>query len=42
VKKFETDDETVLIKESNLAKGIYCLTVRNKDEVVVKKINIVK
>ncbi|MEP7169534.1 MAG: T9SS type A sorting domain-containing protein [Bacteroidota bacterium] len=42
VKKFETDDETVVIKETNLAKGIYCLTIRNKDEVVIKKINIVK
>ncbi|HKR04008.1 MAG TPA: T9SS type A sorting domain-containing protein [Bacteroidia bacterium] len=42
VKKFETNDETVVIKESNLAKGIYCLTVRNEDEVVIKKINVVK
>ncbi|HKR07091.1 MAG TPA: kelch repeat-containing protein [Bacteroidia bacterium] len=42
VKRFETNEEAVVIKESNLAKGIYCLAVRNKDEVVIKKINIVK
>jgi hypothetical protein len=42
VKRFETSDETVVIKELNLANGIYCLTARNKNEVVVKKINIVK
>jgi hypothetical protein len=42
VKRFEANDETVVIKESNLASGIYCLTVRDKNEVVVKKINIVK
>jgi len=42
VRRFETDDETVLIKESNLAKGIYCLTARNKDKVAIKKISVVK
>jgi hypothetical protein len=42
VKRFETDDETVVIKESNLANGIYCLTVRNKNAIIIKKINIVK
>ncbi|MEP7171324.1 MAG: T9SS type A sorting domain-containing protein, partial [Bacteroidota bacterium] len=42
VKKFETEDETILIKELNFVKGIYCLTARNKNEVVIKKINIVR
>ncbi|MEP7170007.1 MAG: T9SS type A sorting domain-containing protein [Bacteroidota bacterium] len=42
VKRFETNDETVVVKESNLANGIYCLTARNKGEVAIKKINIVK
>ena len=42
VKRFETNDETVVIKESNLAKGIYCLTAHNKDQVSIKKINIIK
>lgn len=42
MKKFETEDETILIKESNLANGIYCLVVRNKDEVVLKRISITK
>jgi hypothetical protein len=42
VKRFETTDETVVIKESNLAEGIYYLTVRNNKEVLVRKINIVK
>jgi hypothetical protein len=42
VKRFETNDETVVIKESNLANGIYCLTVRSKDEIVVKKLNVIK
>ena len=42
VKKFETDDATVMIKDLNLANGIYSLVARNSDEVVVKKINIVK
>ncbi|HKR04006.1 MAG TPA: T9SS type A sorting domain-containing protein [Bacteroidia bacterium] len=41
VKRFETNDETVVVKESTLAKGIYCLIVRNKDEVVIKKITII-
>jgi len=40
VKTFETIDETIVIKESKLAKGIYCLSVRNNDEVVIKKIGI--
>jgi hypothetical protein len=42
VKRFETNGETVVIKESNLAKGIYCLAARNNDEVLIKKINIIK
>ncbi|HKR06231.1 MAG TPA: kelch repeat-containing protein [Bacteroidia bacterium] len=42
INRFETNDETIVIKESNLAKGIYCLTVRNKSEVVKKKISVVK
>jgi N-acetylneuraminic acid mutarotase len=42
VKRFETNDKTVVIKESNLAKGIYCLIARNNKEVLTKKINIVK
>jgi hypothetical protein len=41
-RRFETSDETVVIKESNLVKGIYCLTVRNKNAIIIKKINIVK
>ncbi len=42
VKQFATDDETIVMKEANLAKGIYCLTARNKDEMVIKKISVVK
>jgi hypothetical protein len=42
VKRFETNDETVVINESNLAKGIYFLTARNKDEEVRTKISVVK
>jgi hypothetical protein len=42
VKRFETNDKTVVIKESNLAKGIYRLTARNKNELVIKTINVVK
>jgi hypothetical protein len=42
VKRFETSDETVVIKESNLAMGIYCLSVKNKDFAVVKKIDIAR
>jgi hypothetical protein len=42
VGKFKTADETLTLKESNLPKGIYCLTATNKDEVSIKKINIVK
>jgi hypothetical protein len=42
VKRIETDEAAIVIKEANLAKGIYCLTVRNKNEVVIKKINILK
>ncbi|HKR05558.1 MAG TPA: choice-of-anchor L domain-containing protein [Bacteroidia bacterium] len=42
VKRFETAAETIVIKEATLTKGIYCLTVRNKDKVTIKKINIVK
>jgi len=42
VKKIETENETVVIKESNLAKGIYCLTARNMDEMVIKKMNVVE
>src|SRR6185436_19303958 len=41
VRRFETNDETVVIKEPNLVKGIYFLSVRNKDGMQVKKINIV-
>src|SRR6185436_18358623 len=42
VRRFETNDETVVIKEPNLVKGIYFLSVRNKDGMQVKKINIVQ
>ncbi len=42
VKRFETNDKIVVIKESNLAKGIYCLTARNKNEEVRRKISVVK
>jgi hypothetical protein len=42
VKRFETSDETVVVNERNLANGINCLTAINKDEVVVRKINVVK
>ena len=42
VKRFETDDETVMIKESNLAKGIYCLTIRNKELFTQKEVLIIK
>jgi type IX secretion system substrate protein/beta-propeller repeat-containing protein len=42
ISRFETNDETIVIKESNLAKGIYCLTARNKDELMIKKISVVK
>jgi len=42
VKRFETNDQTVVIKESNLAQGIYCLAVRNGNEMVIKKISITK
>jgi len=42
VKRFATNDETIVINESNLAKGIYCLTARSNNKVVLKKINIVK
>jgi len=42
LRSFETNDETILIKETNLAKGIYYLRVKNKDELVIKKINVVK
>jgi hypothetical protein len=42
VKRFETDDETIVIKETILTRGIYCVTARNKKDVAIKKINIVK
>lgn len=41
VKRFTTYNETVVIKESNLARGIYSLTVRHKDEMLIKKISVV-
>jgi hypothetical protein len=40
--RFEANDETVVINEPNLAKGIYCLSARNKDEIAIKKISVVK
>lgn len=40
VKRFESNDETIVIKESGLTKGIYCLTAQNNNEVVIKKIKI--
>jgi hypothetical protein len=42
VRRFETSDERVVIKESNLVNGIYCLTARTNKEVLIRKINIVK
>ncbi|MEP7169535.1 MAG: T9SS type A sorting domain-containing protein, partial [Bacteroidota bacterium] len=42
VARFETNEETVVIEESNLAKGIYCLTAKTNNEVIIRKINIVK
>ena len=42
ISKFETTEKTVIVDKSNLAKGIYCLTIRNEDHVAVKKINIVR
>jgi hypothetical protein len=42
VKRFETTDETIVIKESNLAKGTYCLTARYQDETVIRKISVIK
>jgi hypothetical protein len=42
VKKLQTDEQTVLISESNLAKGIYFLKVRNRDEEVRRKIYVAR
>ena len=42
VKRFETVDQIVVIKELNLANGIYCLEARINNEVMKKKISIVK
>jgi hypothetical protein len=42
VRKLETSDETISINEPNLAKGIYFLTARIKDEEVRKKISVAK
>ncbi|HKR03748.1 MAG TPA: DNRLRE domain-containing protein [Bacteroidia bacterium] len=42
VKKFETDDETIVVNEENLVNGIYCLIARNNNDLVIKKISIMK
>jgi hypothetical protein len=40
VKRFEAGNKTIVIEESNLAKGIYYLSARNKDNVITKKVCI--
>jgi len=42
VKKLETGEQTVLISEPNIAKGIYFVTARTWDEKVRKKISVVR
>jgi len=42
VKKLETMDESLIVKESNLAEGIYFLSLKNKNGVLLKKISIAK
>ncbi len=42
VETFETADESIVIDKSNIVAGIYYLTIKNKEGMLVKKISITK
>ena len=42
IDRFLITDRTTVVNKPNLAKGIYYITIRNNEEVVVKKISILK
>jgi hypothetical protein len=42
LEKFETKEQTVILNRSNLASGIYYLSAKSKDKMVVKKFSVSK
>ena len=42
VNRLEVNEQTIIVTKTNVAEGIYFLSVQNADRVVIKKINILK
>ncbi|HKR05978.1 MAG TPA: T9SS type A sorting domain-containing protein [Bacteroidia bacterium] len=42
IERFEAADKSTVVNKSNLSKGIYYIIIKNNEEVVVKRISILK